>query len=655
MGWGPFLERWNAEWAAAPRTREEAEEDGEEGRLEEMVEAGLGFPPADEERITALERRLGATLPPSYRSFLAVSDGWRRAGSGVYLLGTSEGVHWHGDPFGFQEAYEKSLTSHSSAEAVLVAGMWSRALQLAVDSDMTDVLLDPGDVNAEGEWALYIYRGYSGEYPNRYESFGAFMREKYVEFHGDNGSDPGFVNDTTRALDASLERARLACLSGEDVDRQMETLAEAMRHARPRARKLYVQLTSMLGRNEYYRAEGRLEDPLVGQEFMPLAALEDARGGKDGDWFLRTLDEGDRAGGAALLERIRERGYVYESPGLFGEAVVAAREQARWGDTGGAWRTVEAALPDWEPYEDDHIAPIGLLADPILGPVVTPERGRRILSTPRGAGRSTGGDAGRPGRAGPSGPVKEKAPDGLAWLADPARQRHSYRFVLAEGIPPRELGERLGGEVLLPPHNQAETHPWRGIARDAPERVGLCGAKDGAESGPGWSFAFRDGTETFQPKRASPMGEKASRGGGRSVLVWCEIQGERSKTVPDTFHFSYSEDGRERYGFTARGGVTERRGEIPETLDPRLFFPEGTEGEHVGADESADEGEDRRVGERRMLTAVASAFGVSLPRFAIQHGRLHAVRTGPWTRPPGPGEQRLVFVRHRTPAPREEQ
>ncbi|WP_329388590.1 SMI1/KNR4 family protein [Streptomyces sp. NBC_01716] len=637
LGWGPFLERWNAEWAAAPSTREEAEEDGEEGRFEETVEAGLGFPPLDEERITGLERRLGATLPPSYRSFLAVSDGWRRAGGGIYLLGTSEGVRWHRDHFGFQESYEKSLTTHSSAQEVLVAGMWSRALQLSVDSDMTDVLLDPGDVNDDGEWALYIYRGYSGEYPDRYESFGAFMREKYVEFHGDNGAHPGFVNDTTRALDASLERARMACLSGEDVDRQVETLAETMRHGRPRARKLYVQLTSMLGRSEYYRAAGRLEDPLVGKEFTPLAALEDVRSGNDGDWFLRTLEEGDRAGGAELLERIRERSYAYESPGLFGEAVVAAREQARWGDTDGAWRTMEAALAEWEPYEDDHLAPIGLLADPILGPLVTPERGRRILSTPRGAGR-----AAHAGLVGP--PLEETVPDGLAWLADPARRQHSYRFVLAEGLSPRELAERLGGDSLLPPHNQAETRPWHGMAREAPERVGFCGAEGPEGSGGRWSFAFRDGTETFQPKRASPMGEKASRGGGRSVLVWCEIQGETSEAFPDTFHFSYCEDGQERYGFTARGGVTDRRGDVPEALDPRLFFPEGEE-----------EGEDRRAGERRILTAVADTFGLSLPRFAIQHGRLHAVMTGPWIRPPGPGEQRLVFVRHRTPAPRSEQ
>ncbi|WP_405799843.1 SMI1/KNR4 family protein [Streptomyces sp. NBC_01506] len=651
VGWGQFLERWSAEWAAAPSTREEVEEDEGEGALAELIEAGLGFPPADEERITALERRLGAKLPPSYRAFLAVSDGWRPAGIAVYLMGTTEGVHWHGDPMNMREMYEGNLTATSSEPEVLMAGMWSRALQLSVDSDMTDVLLDPGDVNAEGEWALYVYRGYTGEYPERYESFGAFMRSVYVDFHQGNGADPGFVNDTTRELDASLERARVACLAGEDIDRQMEVLAEAVTYGRPRAVKPHLQLTAMLHLGGvHFNGRGRLEDPLIEKEFMPLAATDHLRHYRDDDWFLRPFDEGERDRAAALLERIRERTYAYETPGPFGEAVITAREQARWGDTDGAWRTVEAALAEWEPYEDDHVAPIGLLADPLLGPLITPERGRRVLSTPRGPERVAA-------------PEKQAAdghppavPDGLAWLADRAGREHSYRFVLAEGVSPTELAERLGGETLLPPHNQAETHPWHGKARDALDRVGSCGTTDREEGGEDWSFAFRDGTSSFPYRRVSPMGEKASRSGGRAVLVWCEVQSERSETFPDAFHFSYCEDGRERYGFTVRGGTTERSGDLPDALDPRHFFADAGSGAEPEEkqEKQGKAREEGHEGERRALAAVAEMFGLSLPRFAIQHGRLHAVATAPWTRPPGPGESRVQIMVHQIPARRPE-
>lgn len=640
LGWGIFLERWSAEWAAAPSTREELEEDGDIDFAAETIEAGLGFPPADEERITALERRLGARLPPSYRSFLAVSDGWRPAGIAVYLMGTTEGVHWHGDPMTMREMYESNLTATSPAREVLMAGMWSRALQLSLDSDMTDVLLDPGDVNAEGEWALYVYRGYSGEYPDRYESFGAFMRSVYAGFHRDNGADPGFVNDTTRALDASLERARVACLAGEDVDRQLEVLAEAVEYGRPRASKLHVQLTALLGTGGYFNGRGPLEDPLVGKEFVPLAAVQHIRTNSTDDRrFLTPFDEGEQEQAVALLARIRERTYVYEPPGPFGEAVVTAREQARWGDTDGAWRTVEAALADWEPYETDHVAPIGLLADPLLGPIVTPERGRRILSTPRGAGAAGPGEELTQGRP-------AAVPDGLTWLAEPTRRDHSYRFLLAEGVSPAELAERLGGETLLPPQNLVEGYPWHGMASRSPDRLGSCGAAGEEGRGVGWSFVFKDGTEPFPSRRVSPMGERASRGGGRSVLVWCELHGNESVAFPDTFHLSYCEDGRERYGFTVQGKVTERSGDLPDTLDPGLFFPETESGTGRFGNESE--------GEQRALAAVAEMFGLSLPRFAIQHGRLHAVMTAPWVGPPVPGEPQLSFVRHRTPAPRTE-
>ncbi|MGW1159432.1 hypothetical protein ACWD48_14635 [Streptomyces sp. NPDC002519] len=35
---------------------------------------------------------------------------------------------------------------------------------------------------------------------------------------------------------------------------------------------------------------------------------------------------------------------------------------------------------------EDHIAPISLFADPVLAQLITPDRGREILATPRGTG-----------------------------------------------------------------------------------------------------------------------------------------------------------------------------------------------------------------------------------------------------------------------------
>ncbi|MVO88126.1 hypothetical protein GPA10_26050 [Streptomyces sp. p1417] len=63
-------------------------------------------------------------------------------------------------------------------------------------------------------------------------------------------------------------------------------------------------------------------------------------------------------------------------------------------------------------------------------------------------------------------------------------------------------------------------------------------------------------------------------------------------------------------------------------LLPELLFPEVGEGGRYK----------ERHGEAAALTAVATAFGTTLPRLALTRGRLHTFTTRSWTRPPGPGE-----------------
>ncbi|WP_220214561.1 hypothetical protein [Streptomyces shenzhenensis] len=54
--------------------------------------------------------------------------------------------------------------------------------------------------------------------------------------------------------------------------------------------------------------------------------------------------------------------------------------------------------------------------------------------------------------------------------------------------------------------------------------------------------------------------------------------------------------------------------------------------------------------EHRALEALATGYGVRLPRLALTQGRLHTFRTRPWNRAPGPGEPYLTirFVPHRS-------
>lgn len=770
--WRPFLERWSADWVAA-----ESLEDPEE-RDEDTFQAGwLGFAPADEERITALERRLArerqgeVRLPPSYRSFLAVTDGWRYAGGSVYLLGTTEAVHWHGDPMGMREVYAADLDGNSSPDEVLRAQMWGRALQLSLDSDMTDVLLDPGDVNADGEWAVYVYKGWSGEYPEKYASFADFMRTMFRSLHYQRGDDPAFVSQTTREADAAVERARLDCLAGA-VDGPRETLREAAEYGRPRAQALISQLEAMLGHGARYVRYRSLDDPVYANEMLPLLTAEHVRVHRDDDWLLRPHGDEDREQVAALLTEIVEHTFRYTAPGPFGKAVAAAREQARWGQTEDAWHTIAAAVGGWQPYDDKHLAPIGLLADPLLGPLITPERGRQILATaragqlaraprettPSGAGPSSAPASSGPGTTAPpspgwpaltpivapaprgmdgpmgdatvadsttpditmahgpvgdatvadgpvgdttvadgptgdttvaDGPVGGPPPDGLAWLAEPDESSRGYGFLLARGLTPPELVERLGLGPLLAPHRQDELTLRRWSRRPGPGegwrsalRIGSCGT--------GWSFGFESDIDPFPRSELSDLGERAAIDGGASITVWSSMPREPSDAYPCTFHFGYAEDGQHRFGFTVRGQTVERTGQLPESLEPGRFFPgqdpqpgatavdgtddtsrpatddsgrarnnepakarpwsdDGSAGEAgPGCAGDAQPGTPRggdgqrtaaeraraahRAAERRALAAIADSFGASLPRFAIRHGRLHAVPSEPRTR-----------------------
>ncbi len=54
----------------------------------------LGYPGASESEITQAESRLGVKLPPSYRQFLGVSNGWCNSDwTDLELYGTEQ-IEW---------------------------------------------------------------------------------------------------------------------------------------------------------------------------------------------------------------------------------------------------------------------------------------------------------------------------------------------------------------------------------------------------------------------------------------------------------------------------------------------------------------------------------------------------------------------------------
>ncbi|MEE1761286.1 SMI1/KNR4 family protein [Streptomyces sp. SP18BB07] len=639
--WQSFLRAWSEEWADSLPDDEARNEEDETARRARW----LGFPPASEERITAMEERLGRRMPPSYREFLAVSDGWRHAGGFVWLLAGTGDARWHDNESGLADLFEEYLDEDAGPEERQEADLWRRGLQLDVESDVTHVLLDPEDVDENGEWAVYTWSSWLAAPPERHTDFAAFMREMYREFHslraGRREGAPEFVNDTTRRLDAQVDRARLEALCG-DWERAAQALDEAKEYGRPRATGLGDQLRRLLGQSSGVDFEGLVTDPRYAPELLPPLVAEHASHSHWDDstltYRLRGADDDLVALAYATLEQVRDGTYRYTATGPFGEAVERARELARWGDADGAWQVLRDAVPLWEPLGPDHLAPLGWVADPLLGPLATPERGRELLSTPRG---------GQVGEA-PT-PTTPLDPGGLAWLAepDPGNNRRTFRFVLVEGVDPQDLPRRLadgdsdsdsdgdgdGGEKDGAGGGAELSEPltsWEARRRWLDGRREFSSYDDRAlmsvgRAGAGWSFAFDGEPAPFGGQRFVSPATRASAG-TRAVVVWSGLRRGHGESY---FHLSVARDGTEQYAFTYVDGEVRQSGEIPPALDPSRFFFGGPRG---GGET-----------ERALLEAVAGEFGVHLPRHAITHGRLHTFTTGSWTRPPGEGETYMVI------------
>lgn len=189
--WEPFLRTWSAERDAARRAEESSQ----------PPLGWLGFDPATPEGIAALEGRLGAPLPPSYRAFLEVTDGWRWAGEFVELLAPAAGVGlvreltaslyedltlWEREDLEAdldeEDEKEEEEDEEEEDEEEYESARWNRAVQISLTGDQTWLILDPGDVDGDGEWAAYRFSSWSGYGPKRYDSFAELMRAEYEGF-----------------------------------------------------------------------------------------------------------------------------------------------------------------------------------------------------------------------------------------------------------------------------------------------------------------------------------------------------------------------------------------------------------------------------------------------------------------------------------------
>ena len=180
-------------------------EDFEDELTPEAGSSGwCGLPPASEEEVLEVEMRLGLTLPPSYRSFLAVSNGWRPFDNLIERLMTvlEIGYYREIDPEDvamtqkyFQEndisdidyldydnpAHCEALRHRYYPTSVLIGKGWG------VESER--ILLNPSIVSPNGEWeVIYFANWIPGN--RRYRSFRHFMECEIKQLENFKTSGP---------------------------------------------------------------------------------------------------------------------------------------------------------------------------------------------------------------------------------------------------------------------------------------------------------------------------------------------------------------------------------------------------------------------------------------------------------------------------------
>jgi hypothetical protein len=183
--WRPLLERWSQQWLGVRDYAVELPDD--------VIEAGwLGYPGANEQELQELEQRLGRTLPRSYRTFLHLTNGWRRTSPFIEHV-------WPTTDVGYFRARNQDwidvLLEHASPVTpeeharygddqdtlTYRAEYLPETIQVSPVGDAAVYLLNPAVVTPKGEWEAWFLASWQPG-AQRYPSFWDLMRAEYASF-----------------------------------------------------------------------------------------------------------------------------------------------------------------------------------------------------------------------------------------------------------------------------------------------------------------------------------------------------------------------------------------------------------------------------------------------------------------------------------------
>ncbi|MFG1643319.1 SMI1/KNR4 family protein [Amycolatopsis sp. NPDC049252] len=142
----------------------------------QLADGWLGYAPATEEEVGALEQRLDVHLPPSYRNFLLTSNGWSGVPFAIRELCTTDEAGWLAE---VEADFLEAWSEFGPADVVELA---ERSLLVSCPREGDFWLLDPGTIGPGGEWTAYSWFSNDGIPPQPHAGFGALLlnaREEY--------------------------------------------------------------------------------------------------------------------------------------------------------------------------------------------------------------------------------------------------------------------------------------------------------------------------------------------------------------------------------------------------------------------------------------------------------------------------------------------
>ena len=476
FAWRPFLKRFSHDLLKDIRIREELPAEVIESRW-------MGYEGAAQKEISKLEKRLGKRLAPSYRSFLAETNGWRNCGFYIYRLWPCSQVSW------FRKRHQDWINAYLNVdesdeitdEEYFVYGKRQEfpcfraqylqsALEISDVGDSAIMLLNPKVVTADGEWEAWIFANW---FPGarRYRSFREMIiavRNSFKRIlkgqgpgkskYGNEGQQAACRGETDRAIallkklsdegdhasamslaelyavrglweqvipaagiylqdpssvsvnEPFLDMIQLLGLAGHETGKWQhihEVAAEAIQEELRREYGYFHEFEreNAIRRNKilqaYCRRRGRPPHLLraLGLKFSgrrtskeklrafyrkSVRNVHKLRPDLKNKPFQRDMHFFDMALTLRLDKEIIRLFEKHKSLTTFDQALDVSRAYMRRKKPDSAWEVIRTQVHNWFGKYIGQVAPISMLFDEVLRPLMTPERCESILSTPRG-------------------------------------------------------------------------------------------------------------------------------------------------------------------------------------------------------------------------------------------------------------------------------